>query len=121
MSMPTSLANNLFDSFYALYTQYLKIAYEIRNTLTEQCDSLTQADRDTLDASASKLSTHVTIGSLVGMGLGIALAWRIRSNRVKFFNAFRATQKPTHVKFADGREGSSVAHWGDHSSTDPPL
>jgi len=41
----------------------------------------------------------------MGLGIGIALAWQLRSNRVKFFNAFRAMQKPTHVKFADGREG----------------
>jgi hypothetical protein len=48
---------------------------------------------------------HTSIGSIVGLGLGIALAWRFRVNRIKFFDAFRAQQKPTHVKFADGREG----------------
>ena len=28
---------------------------------------------------------------------------------MKFFNAFRAMQKPTHVKFADGREGTNTS------------
>ncbi|MCJ1406126.1 hypothetical protein MMC19_000191 [Ptychographa xylographoides] len=65
---------------------------------------LNQADRDTLEAAASKFSTHIAVGSLIGLGLGIALAYRIRSQRVKIFDAFRTKQKPTHVKFADGRE-----------------
>ncbi|MCJ1245804.1 hypothetical protein MMC30_003008 [Trapelia coarctata] len=65
---------------------------------------LNRDDRKTLERAASKLSTYITIGSLIGLGVGVALAWQIRSNRVKFFNAFKAMQRPTHVKFADGRE-----------------
>ncbi|KAI9865074.1 MAG: hypothetical protein M1813_002392 [Trichoglossum hirsutum] len=65
---------------------------------------LQQSDRDTLKSAASRLSTHVSVGSIVGLGLGFVLAWRFRSQRVRFFNAFRASQRPTHVKFADGRE-----------------
>jgi hypothetical protein len=67
--------------------------------------SLEPSDRDVLKSAASKFSTHVAIGSLLGLGLGVALAYRIRSNRVKMFDAFKATQRPTHVRFADGREG----------------
>lgn len=73
--------------------------------LTNLTDSLQQSDRDTLNKAASKLSTHASIGSMLGLGLGIAMAYSIRQNRVTMFQAFRAAQKPTHVKFADGREG----------------
>ena len=64
--------------------------------------SLTPEDRDTLKSATTKLSTYTTIGSLLGLGLTTALAFRVRQNRVKFFEAFKASRKPTHVKFADG-------------------
>jgi hypothetical protein len=66
--------------------------------------SLTPEDRDALKSAAYKISIHANIGSLLGLGLGLALAYRIRTNRIRLFEAFKATQKPTHVKFADGRE-----------------
>ncbi|KAL9580415.1 MAG: hypothetical protein Q9212_004514 [Teloschistes hypoglaucus] len=62
------------------------------------------ADRDLLKSGTSKISTHVTIGSAVGLALGGFLAFRLRRTRTHMFNAFRAHEKPTHVKFADGRE-----------------
>ncbi|OCL14286.1 hypothetical protein AOQ84DRAFT_428988 [Glonium stellatum] len=64
---------------------------------------LQQSDRDALEAAAKKVSRHATIGSLVGLGLGIFLAYRIRNTRNAIFNAFRAMEKPTAVQFADGR------------------
>ena len=66
---------------------------------------LQESDRDTLMTAAGKVGTHATVGSLLGLGLGLFLAFRIRSRRVQMFNAFRTAEKPTHVKFADGREG----------------
>ena len=66
---------------------------------------LRQSDRDALRNAASKFSTHATIGSLVGLGLGIFLAYRVRSARTTMFNAFRAREKPVKVQFADGRTG----------------
>ncbi|KAL8814585.1 MAG: hypothetical protein Q9223_006201 [Gallowayella weberi] len=66
---------------------------------------LHDSDRDALTSAASKISTHVAVGSLLGLGLGAFLAFRIRRTRMQMFNAFRAHEKPTHVKFADGREG----------------
>ncbi|KAL8677709.1 MAG: hypothetical protein Q9186_005893 [Xanthomendoza sp. 1 TL-2023] len=65
---------------------------------------LQDSDRDALLSAASKISTHVAVGSLLGLGLGAFLAFRIRRTRMQMFNAFRAHEKPTHVRFADGRE-----------------
>ncbi|CAF9905673.1 hypothetical protein IMSHALPRED_003922 [Imshaugia aleurites] len=65
---------------------------------------LQDSDRDTLKTAASKIGNHATVGSLLGLGLGLFLAFRVRSRRTQMFNAFRTAEKPTHVKFADGRE-----------------
>lgn len=67
---------------------------------------LQDSDRDTLKVAENKIGTHATVGTIVGLGLGLFLAVRLRSNKTKMFNAFRAVDKPTHVKFADGREGT---------------
>jgi hypothetical protein len=66
---------------------------------------LQQSDRDALKDASRKFSTFTAIGSLVGLGLGALLAVRVRRARTEYFKAFRAIEKPTHVKFADGREG----------------
>ena len=55
-------------------------------------------------SAAKKVQTHALIGSLVGIGLGAFLAVRLRQNRNRLFQAFKATEKPTHVRFANGRE-----------------
>ncbi|KAK5084475.1 hypothetical protein LTR05_005551 [Lithohypha guttulata] len=65
---------------------------------------LTDGDRDKLKAAASTLSTATTIGTLAGLGLGIFVAYRVRSNRTRMYQAFRAREHPTHVRFASGRE-----------------
>jgi len=64
---------------------------------------LQPSDRDLLRKASSKFTTHATIGSLLGLGLGALLAFRVRSARVRMWNAFKARDKPTHVQFADGR------------------
>lgn len=66
--------------------------------------SLQRSDRDALQKSASTVSTHASVGSLVGVTLGIFLAYRLRANRAAVFRAFKASEKPTAVKFANGRE-----------------
>ncbi|KAL1311253.1 hypothetical protein AAFC00_001442 [Neodothiora populina] len=60
-------------------------------------------DRDTLRSAAKKVSTYTTVGSMIGVGLGLFLAYRVRANRNAVFQAFRAAEKPTHVQFAGGR------------------
>jgi hypothetical protein len=69
--------------------------------------SLNQNDRDILKRAGSKVSTQATVGSLLGLGLGIYCAFRLRSMRMTYFNAFRAMEKPVEVKFADGRTSKS--------------
>ncbi|EAW15350.1 uncharacterized protein ACLA_060170 [Aspergillus clavatus NRRL 1] len=64
---------------------------------------LQPADRDVLKSAASKVSLWTTVGSAVGIGLGLYVAFRLRSTRKAFFEAFRAQEKPTQVVFADGR------------------
>jgi hypothetical protein len=70
---------------------------------------LQDSDRDTLRKAASKFSSHASIGSLIGLGFGALLAFRIRSARMKMFQAFKAREKPVSVSFADGRSG--MAPW----------
>jgi hypothetical protein len=65
---------------------------------------LREEDRVALKSAAAKFSTNALIGSLAGLALGGFLAFRLRQNRMRMFQAFRATEKPTAVKFADGRE-----------------
>jgi len=64
---------------------------------------LEQSDRDALKSAASKVGTHATVGSIIGLGLGIFLAFRLRQNRTAMFKAFKAIERPTSVVFADGR------------------
>jgi hypothetical protein len=66
---------------------------------------LQQSDRDALNNASKRFGSYTAIGSLVGLGLGALLALRVRRARTEYFKAFRAIEKPTHVKFADGREG----------------
>jgi hypothetical protein len=77
------------------------------NLFADTILSLRQSDRDTLEAAARKVSRHATIGSLVGLGLGVLLAYKIHTTRNAIFNAFRAMEKPTAVQFMDGRTGTN--------------
>ncbi|KPI41786.1 uncharacterized protein AB675_5681 [Cyphellophora attinorum] len=65
---------------------------------------LQETDKKTLVSAAGKVQTHALVGSIVGVGLGAFLAIRLRSNRQKIFQAFKAAEKPTHVVFASGRQ-----------------
>lgn len=62
-------------------------------------------DRDKLKAAASSISLWTTVGSAVGVSLGLFAAMRLRSTRRAFFSAIRAQERPTKVVFEDGRTG----------------
>ncbi|ORY10890.1 hypothetical protein BCR34DRAFT_625076 [Clohesyomyces aquaticus] len=77
---------------------------ELRRLAEEHLQhELNESDRDILKSAASKVSTHATIGSLLGLSLGVYCAVRLRTMRVAYFRAFRAMEKPVEVRFADGR------------------
>lgn len=83
---------------------------ELAQLAQEHLDhDLQQSDRDALLTAAKKFTTYATIGSLVGLGLGVTLAFRVRSSRTSLFNAFRAMEKPTHVLFEGGRTGTCLS------------
>ncbi|KAK8225548.1 hypothetical protein HDK77DRAFT_487632 [Phyllosticta capitalensis] len=64
---------------------------------------LNENDREVLKGAASKFGFHTTLGSLIGLGVGLFLAIRVRNARTATLNALRTVEKPTHVQFADGR------------------
>ncbi|KAJ5807011.1 hypothetical protein N7474_010603 [Penicillium riverlandense] len=64
---------------------------------------LQASDRDKLKSAASTISVWTTVGSAVGISLGLFAAIRLRSTRKAFFAAVRAQERPTKVVFADGR------------------
>ncbi|KAI0602451.1 hypothetical protein F4775DRAFT_244024 [Biscogniauxia sp. FL1348] len=65
---------------------------------------LEPSDRDALVKASTRLTLPTTLGTIVGLGLGIYAAFRLRRIRADMFNAFRASEKPTHVIFSDGRQ-----------------
>ncbi|KAK8151279.1 hypothetical protein IWX90DRAFT_446530 [Phyllosticta citrichinensis] len=69
---------------------------------------LNENDREVLKSAASKFGFHTTLGSLIGLGVGLFLAIRVRNARTVTLNALRAVEKPTHVQFADGRLGRNL-------------
>ncbi|PVH93424.1 hypothetical protein DM02DRAFT_619300 [Periconia macrospinosa] len=98
---------------------------ELRKLAEEHLQhDLTQEERDTLERAGRKVSTHAKVGSLIGLGLGVWCAYRLRSMRLAYFNAFRAMEKPVEVKFADGRtlpvpdltEQLAPSKWADAAS-----
>jgi hypothetical protein len=77
---------------------------ELRKLAEEHIQhDLSPSDRDILMKAGRKVGTHAQIGSILGLGFGIYCAFRLRSMRLAYFNAFRAMEKPVEVRFADGR------------------
>lgn len=76
---------------------------------------LQSEDRDALKSAASTVSLWTTVGSAVGIGLGLYAAVRLRSTRKAFFTAVRAQERPTKVVFADGRTGMYLTKYSNMS------
>ena len=66
---------------------------------------LEQSDRDALVKAVGGISMPTAVGTLLRLGLGVYAAFRLRKVRADMFNAFRASEKPTHVIFSNGRQG----------------
>ncbi|KAJ5248922.1 hypothetical protein N7468_000373 [Penicillium chermesinum] len=85
---------------------------------------LQSEDRDKLKAAASSISLWTTVGSAIGLSVGLYAAIRLRSTRRAFFAAVRAQEKPTQVVFADGRTEAipdltpllKPSAWGDFAT-----
>ncbi|KAI3327758.1 hypothetical protein HD806DRAFT_531097 [Xylariaceae sp. AK1471] len=83
---------------------------------TEQQDELAQlakehlkhdlepSDREVLLKATKRVTTSATVGTLIGLGLGIYAAIRLKRIRTEMFAAFRAGEKPSYVVFANGRQ-----------------
>lgn len=66
---------------------------------------LSPEDKSALRAASRKVSRHTAIGSLVGLGLGVYAAVKLRRVRANVLAALRTAEKPVKVVFADGRTG----------------
>jgi len=68
-------------------------------------EDLDAGDRDVLRQASSRVSRDAVIGSLLGIGLGVWAAVKLRRVRADVLSALRATERPVKVVFADGRTG----------------
>lgn len=66
---------------------------------------LEPSDRESLRKAVKRVATATTLGSLIGIGLGIYASVRLRKVRTDVFAAFRAGEKPSFVVFSNGRQG----------------
>ncbi|KAK2608304.1 hypothetical protein N8I77_006922 [Diaporthe amygdali] len=64
---------------------------------------LTTDDRKVLKGAAKTISWHASLGSIVGLGLGCFLAYRVRGLRRSWFNEFRTSDQPKQVIFQSGK------------------
>lgn len=70
-------------------------------------NDLSADDKNALRTASKKVSRHTMLGSVLGLGLGVYAAVKLRRLRADMFAAFRTAEKPIKVLFADGRAGES--------------
>ena len=68
-------------------------------------EDITSDDRQLLRNATNKVSIYTSIGTALGIGAGLLLAFRFRQARIRTWEAFKAREKPVAVRFTDGREG----------------
>ena len=68
---------------------------------------LTDSDRDALQSAVKKFRTRCAVSSILGAGLGVIIAFRLRRSKMLRFTTFQSQERPMHVRFADGRTGES--------------
>lgn len=69
---------------------------------------LAPEDKEVLRQASRKIPRHAMLGSVIGLGLGVYAAVRLRRIRAEMFAAFRGAQKPVRVVFADGSSGECL-------------
>ncbi|KAI0101898.1 hypothetical protein GGR51DRAFT_563110 [Nemania sp. FL0031] len=65
---------------------------------------LEPSDREALRKATARVATVTTLGSFIGLGLGLYASIRLRKVRTDMFAAFRAAEKPSFVMFPNGRQ-----------------
>lgn len=76
---------------------------------------LTTEDREVLAGAAKTINWHASFGSIVGVGVGCLLAYRVRALRRNWFNELRTSDKPKQVIFHSGKTckpsvGPTISH-----------
>ncbi|ROV91082.1 hypothetical protein VPNG_09921 [Cytospora leucostoma] len=66
-------------------------------------NDLTADDREVLKGAAKTISWQASAGSLLGLGLGVFLAYRARTLRKGIFNEFKTADQPRQLTFASGK------------------
>lgn len=69
---------------------------------------LQESDRELLKQASKKVPFHYAIGTALGVGLGVLVAFRVRQARLRAFQAFVKHEKPVEVKFENGRTGECL-------------
>ncbi|TGJ86808.1 hypothetical protein E0Z10_g1991 [Xylaria hypoxylon] len=78
---------------------------ELTRLASEHLQSdLEPSDRDALLKATTRVATATTVGSLIGLGLGLYASIRLRRVRTDMFAAFRTAEKPSSVVFANGKQ-----------------
>lgn len=68
-------------------------------------NDLTADDREVLKGAARTITWQASAGSLLGLGLGVFLAYRARALRRGLFDQFRSADQPRQLTFASGKTG----------------